>query len=299
MIGMCWGCAGVEQKFDDWQSAIRERLDFNGSGNDAVENGNQYFLHTSQWSWETMAYVAEWYTGDAKNSKTLADINASVNPEKIAVGSEILIPVNMLRTREPMPRNFSGQYTKDYYQHTVKWPGESLSLIASWYTGSSKNWRKLAKANPRLNPNRIKKGDVILIPPAMLKTRVALPQKVAAKYTSHYFAHKVKEDNEKLEDIARWYTGNSANRKLLARANPDLNPNHLKAGNEVYIPNKLLKTREPIGNSEPEPAAALAKPSPRAPLIQPKKKQDPEQVQEPAREENIKLFGPKQYPKRQ
>jgi hypothetical protein len=289
IIGMCWGCAGVGKKFDNWQSTVREKLNFNRSDDDAVENGDDgYFLHTSQWSWETMAYVAEWYTGDAKNSKALADINSSVNPEKIAVGSEILIPVSLLRTREPMPRNFSGEYNEDFYQHTVRWPGESLSLIASWYTGSSKNWRKLAKANPRLNPNRIKKGNVILIPPALLKTRVALPQKVAAKYTSHYFAYKVKEDNEKLEDIAGWYTGNPANRKLLARANPDLDPNHLKAGNEVYIPKNLLKTREPIHT--PEPAASLAKPAVRTPVIQPKKKQ--------AEEENIKLFGPKQYPKK-
>ena len=31
IIGMCWGCAGVEQKFDDWQSVIREKLNFEKS----------------------------------------------------------------------------------------------------------------------------------------------------------------------------------------------------------------------------------------------------------------------------
>ncbi len=281
IIGMSGGCAGVEQKFDVWQSAIREKLNFNKSG------AEEYFIHTSQWSWETLAYVAEWYTGDVKNSKKLADINPYLNPQKIAVGSEVVIPVSLLKTRELLPQNFTGQYRKDYYKHTVRWPGESLSLIASWYTGTHKNWRKLAKANPRLNPNRIKGGQVIMIPPALLKTRVPLPQKVAAKYTSDYFSYKVKENNEKLEDIATWYTGNSANRKRLARANPDLNPDHLKKGNEVYIPIKLLKTRDPINASES--AASLSKPAVRTPVIQPKTAQ--------AEDENIKLFGPKQYPK--
>jgi len=289
IIGMCWGCAGVEQKVDDWHSAIKEKLNFNTSGNgdtDDKDADEVYFVHTSKWSWETLDYVAEWYTGDPKNSKKLADINPYVTPEKIAVGSEVVIPVNLLKTRDPLPKHFSGEYREDYYKHTVRWPGESLSLIASWYTGSSKNWRKLAKANPRLNPNRIKDGNVIIIPPSLLKTRVPLPQKVAAKYTSHYFAYKVKKDNEKLKDIARWYTGNSANRKLLAKANPDLNPNHLKKSNEVYIPRKLLKTRDPIKASEP--AASLSNPVVKATAPEPKTKL-PE-------DENIKLFGPKQFP---
>ncbi|CAB1056110.1 hypothetical protein D1BOALGB6SA_844 [Olavius sp. associated proteobacterium Delta 1] len=290
IIGMWGGCASVEQKIDDWQSAIREKLNPNNSeGEDSGSKDGQevYFLHTSQWSWETLAYVAEWYTGNSKNSEKLAEINPYVNPAKIAVGSEVFIPVSLLKTREPLPKNFSGEYRRDYYKHTVRWTGESLSLIATWYTGTSKNWRKLAKANPRLNPNRIKSGDVIVIPPALLKTRAPLPQKIAAKYTSHYFAYKVKADNEKLEDIARWYTGSSANRNLLAKANPDLNPDHLTRGNEVYIPRRLLKTRQPAKASEP--AATLAKPAVKAPASEPKT--------QPAEDENIKLFGPKQHPK--
>jgi len=288
IVGMYWGCAGVEQKFDDWQSALREKLNFNASGNGARHGNEGYFIHTAHWSWETLAYVAEWYTGESKNQGELAYLNPNVNPAKIAVGSEVAIPVSLLKTREPLPKNFSGEYRADYFKHTVRWPGETLSLIASWYTGSSRNWRKLAKTNPRLNPNRIKGGNVIMIPPSLLKTRVRLPQKVAAKYTSDYFSYKVKQNNERMADIARWYTGNSGNRKLLARANPDLNPDRLKQGNEVYIPKNLLKTRDPIKASEP--AAALSKPAIRkTPVRQPESA--------PAEDESIKLFGPKQHSK--
>lgn len=287
IVGMGWGCAGVEQKFNDWQSALREKLNFSSSKNGHRDGNKAYFIHTAQWSWETLADVAQWYTGESKNQKKLADLNPNISPEKIAVGSEVFIPVSLLKTREPLPKNFSGHHRQNYYKHTVRWPGESLSLIASWYTGSSKNWRKLAKINPRLNPNRIKGGNVIMIPPALLKTRVPLPQKVAAKYTSDYFSYKVKKNNEKLADIARWYTGNSANRKLLARANPDLNPHRLKKGNEVYIPKKLLKTRDPIKASDP--AASLSKPAVRTLVTPPKPA--------PAEDEKIKLFGPKQHPK--
>lgn len=51
-----------------------------------------------------------------------------------------------------------------YYVHTVKQPGESLSIIAKWFTGDLKNWETLAKHNPAINPNRIFFGDKIRIP---------------------------------------------------------------------------------------------------------------------------------------
>ena len=292
IISMCWGCAGFEQKIDTWQAAMRQKLSTKPS--DAADNDadggtgrKTYFIHTSRWSWETLDYVAEWYTGDAGNSKKLSEINPDLNPQKIAVGSEVVIPVSLLTTREPLPQNFIGESHPDFYKHSVRWPGESLSLIASWYTGASKNWRQLAKSNPHLNPNQIKSGNVVMIPTSLLKTRVPLPQKAAAKYTSHYFAYTVKRDNEKLEDIAIRYTGNSANRKLLAKANPDLNPNHLIKGNEVYIPQELLKMQGSIPASESSPA--VSKPAAKSPEVENKDK--------PGEDEKIKLFGPKQFPK--
>lgn len=63
-----------------------------------------------------------------------------------------------------------------YYVHTVRWPGESVSIIAAWYTGDLKNWEALAETNPNINPNRIFEGNKILIPENMLKTRIAMPK---------------------------------------------------------------------------------------------------------------------------
>ena len=57
------------------------------------------------------------------------------------------------------------------FVHTVRWPGESLSLIAKWYTGGYSNWRKIADANPKLDPNLIRIGDKIVIPQEILKTK--------------------------------------------------------------------------------------------------------------------------------
>ena len=178
------------------------------------------------------------------------------------------------------------EHQNNFYQHTVRWPGESLSLIAKWYTGSYKNWKKLARANPRLNPNVIKTGQVISIPAAMLRTREPLPQKLAARYTPDYFAHVVKHNGEKIKDIADWYTGDAANWKVLVKANPNLDANKLVAGNEIFIPHEMLKTRKPVPPPKPAPSTAKSRPKPAV--------AEPEST--PAAEEEIELFGPKKFP---
>ncbi|MBW1981525.1 MAG: LysM peptidoglycan-binding domain-containing protein [Deltaproteobacteria bacterium] len=76
--------------------------------------------------------------------------------------------------REPEPQK-PVEEAKEFI-HTVRWPGESLSLIAKWYTGDGANWRVLAKVNSRLNPNLIRIGDKIYIPDDLLKTKESLPR---------------------------------------------------------------------------------------------------------------------------
>ena len=64
---------------------------------------------------------------------------------------------------------------ESYYAHKVRWEGETLSLIAKWYTGDQRNWKALAKANPWLNPNDISTGHKIFIPRNLLKTSKRMP----------------------------------------------------------------------------------------------------------------------------
>ena len=63
-----------------------------------------------------------------------------------------------------------------YYAHKVRWEGETLSLIAKWYTGSQKNWKVLAKNNSWLEPNDLSIGHKIFIPRNLLKTKKPMPR---------------------------------------------------------------------------------------------------------------------------
>jgi hypothetical protein len=60
--------------------------------------------------------------------------------------------------------------------HTVTYEGETLSIIAKWYTGDLNNWQDLAAANPDIDPNRIFIGNEIVIPEELLLTRDPMPQ---------------------------------------------------------------------------------------------------------------------------
>ena len=62
------------------------------------------------------------------------------------------------------------------YEHTVRWPGEKLSIIAKWYTGDSKNWMALARENPSVSSNKLKIGATIQIPRNIMTNTEPMPR---------------------------------------------------------------------------------------------------------------------------
>lgn len=301
---MLFGCASVKemnvsQKYEGSKNWFKEKWQAVGSKfsssedeDTSIKPHNQksnFFVYETQWSHETLSGIAEWFTGDSENWKALASANPKVRPKRIAAGTMILIPAKLIKNKKLPTETFAAKHRIYYFEHRVKWSGETLSLIAKWYTGRYGNWKAIAQANPGLNPNRIAIGNMIYIPPEMMKTKNLLPRKVVSKTLSGYFAHTVTKPDEKFTDIARWYTGNAGNHKAIAKANPDIVPESLVVGNEIYIPSTLLKTRKPMFPKSYQtsvtrpakkfPATQVTAPTPPAP--KPKK---------------IQLFGPKQFP---
>jgi hypothetical protein len=72
----------------------------------------RHLVHRVKWSGESLSIIAKWYTGEFNNWKTLADFNPKVKPDRIWVGQEILVPEGLLKTREPMPESFVGQFAR-------------------------------------------------------------------------------------------------------------------------------------------------------------------------------------------
>lgn len=80
------------------------------------------------------------------------------------------------RPPQPAPRPSSAPVVQPY-EHRVRYSGETLGLISSWYTGKSSNWQLILEANPGVRPERINIGDVLLIPKGIMTRREPMPER--------------------------------------------------------------------------------------------------------------------------
>lgn len=69
-------------------------------------------------------------------------------------------------------------------EHSVKYSGETLAVIAKWYTGRATNWNAIRDANPGLRPERINLGQVIMIPRALVVEERPMPREFVKSVTA-------------------------------------------------------------------------------------------------------------------
>jgi hypothetical protein len=81
----------------------------------------------------------------------------------------------------PVKRRTFEEPLTEYSYHTVMYPGETLAIIARWYTGQSGNWEALLDHNPEVNPRRLRLGDLVKIPQELLIRDDAMPKKFVDK----------------------------------------------------------------------------------------------------------------------
>ncbi|MFM1848008.1 MAG: hypothetical protein RL417_1482 [Pseudomonadota bacterium] len=69
------------------------------------------------------------------------------------------------------PEMSGASVTPPYVPHTIAFQGETLGVIAKWYTGSANNWTAIAEANPGVDPRKLRIGQVINVPEAIAAKR--------------------------------------------------------------------------------------------------------------------------------
>ena len=96
---------------------------------------------------------------------------------------------------------------QEFHVHTVEWPGETLPMIAQWYTGSKDNGKIVAKANPNIAPERLAVGDLILIPLELVKNNKKMTKEFVSSFNAKSCTEqkkpsaKTKQAPEKKEDL--------------------------------------------------------------------------------------------------
>jgi hypothetical protein len=88
-----------------------------------------------------------------------------------------------------------------YYVHTVKWYGETLSIIAKWYTGELTRWKAIALANPDLDPDRIFQGNRIRIPKGLMITNRPMPQEFLGQFMRRPTSEEIQPKTQPMEEV--------------------------------------------------------------------------------------------------
>ena len=128
-------------------------------------------------------------------------------------------------------------------EHTVA-PGETLNLIAQRYFGSASAWKRIADANPNVNPDRLSIGTKLRIPvegaqvKAAARTQTPVEASVvpaAAPAPATPEKYRI-ETGDTLCRIAEKFLGNANRYREIVEINPGLEPDRLFVGQEIRIP---------------------------------------------------------------
>lgn len=69
----------------------------------------------------------------------------------------------------------------DYFTHEVGVQGETLGMIAEWYTGTPANWKKIAGHNPDIVVTSISVGQKVKIPENLVNNKAPLSREIVLK----------------------------------------------------------------------------------------------------------------------
>lgn len=163
----------------------------------------------------------------------------------------------------PLPPEESPIKSKEY----VIQKGDNFKSISRQFYGSEKYWKLIADANPKIKPTNMV-GKKVIIPPSPIskpeKVTPPLPEEKPFETTES--KEYVIQKGDTYELIARHFYGSTKHWKVIADANPDVNPTKMKVGKKITIPpnpsdevtkppkvDKVKsKTKEPIEPKETE-----------------------------------------------
>ncbi len=131
----------------------------------------------------------------------------------------------------PQPRN-PPQSPPQYTQYTVK-ENDTMSSIAEQWFGDATKWDLIAKANPLVDPARLKIGQTLRLPPKDTER-----EEVKEAAGDRPIAYTVRS-GDTLTKIARAYYGSDRHWRLIYDANRETigdSPDNLKPGMKITIP---------------------------------------------------------------
>lgn len=180
---------------------------------------------------DTLGDISRQYYGTTRHWKKIQDAN-KVDPNGLLVGQKLTIPVVASEPSSTTPSGADTSASAGLYE--VK-RGDSYYRIAERELGDPSRARDIERLNG-IAPEDLRVGQKLKLP---TRAATASPAPTTAGTTTAPPAgsrqHTVQKD-EYLVDISEKYYGTTTRWKLIADANPGVNPNRLLVGQKLVIP---------------------------------------------------------------
>lgn len=191
---------------------------------------------------ETLGEISAKYYGTAKNWKKIAEAN-KVDPNDLKVGQKLTIPAAdpVVAVNQTAPDLANGERT-----YTIQ-KNDSYYSIAKKELGNAARWKELEKLNGVASED-LRVGKVIKLPAkaAAVDPLSPAPEAPAAGDPN---VHVVKS-GETLSDISKQHYGTTTKWKEIIKANPGIDPEGLKVGQKLKLPEIAGTTPAPTtGNT--------------------------------------------------
>ncbi len=179
-------------------------------------------------SGETLGEISAKYYGSAKNWKKIAEAN-KVDPSDLKVGQKLTIPAAdpVVAVNQTTPELAGGERT-----YTIQ-KNDSYYSIAKKELGNAARWKELEKLNGVASED-LRIGKVIKLP-AKAATVDPLTPGPEAPAVGDANTHVVKS-GETLSDISKQHYGTTTKWKEIIKANPGIDPEGLKVGQKLRLP---------------------------------------------------------------
>ena len=183
------------------------------------------------------------------------------SPEDVGVGEENgLDPAVPVDDGGILDEAVASEGSQDKRFYVIK-DGESFWTITKKLYGAGKYYARVLKANPDVNPGRVRAGQVIAVPviegvelrEELLATAEVLKRSRRPRvYLARDVRHVIRP-GETLGDIAQKHYRSAIKWPHILVANPDLDPKRLRAGKEITVPALTEAPGMPDLPSEPRP----------------------------------------------
>jgi nucleoid-associated protein YgaU len=180
-------------------------------------------------SGETLGEISAKYYGTAKNWKKIAEAN-KVGESDLKVGQKLTIPA-IEAAATPTP-NAAPELAGGERSYTVQ-KNDSYYSIAKKELGNASRWKEIEKLN-NIASEDLHVGKVIKLP-AKAATVEALKPAPETPAAGDANVHVVK-GGETLSDISKQHYGTTTKWKEIIKANPGIDPEGLKVGQKLKLP---------------------------------------------------------------